>query len=88
MSGARHENTMTPPPSGLANAAASQCQEMMARTRLYQGGRLELEVFQAADISEYLATVKNPSGMGDPIGAARCGSSTVGPAHALRAGRR
>jgi hypothetical protein len=54
MSGARHEDTMTPP-SGLANAAASQSREMMAHTRLYRGGRLELEGFPAADISEYLA---------------------------------
>jgi len=60
---------MTPPPSGLANAAGSQCQEMVAastirqirptrcqaRTRLYRDGRLELEGFPVADISEYLA---------------------------------
>jgi magnesium transporter len=57
------------PPSGLANAAGSQCQEMVAasticqisptrcqaRTRLYRDGRLELEGFPVADISDYLA---------------------------------
>jgi magnesium transporter len=42
------------PPSGVANAA-SQRREMMAHTRLYRGGRLELEGFPAADISEYMA---------------------------------
>ena len=60
---------MIPPPSGLANAAGSQRQEMVAasiicqisptrcqaRTRLYQDGRLELEGFPVADISDYLA---------------------------------
>jgi magnesium transporter len=60
---------MTPPPSGLANAAGAQGQEMVAapticqisptrcqaRTRLYRGGKLELEGFPVADISEYLA---------------------------------
>ena len=60
---------MTPPPSGLASAAASQDQEMVAasticqisptrcqaRTRLYRDGRLELEGFPVADISDYLA---------------------------------
>ncbi len=59
---------MTPPPSGLANAAGSQRQEMVAassicqisptrcqaRTRLYRDGRLELQGFPVADISEYL----------------------------------
>jgi magnesium transporter len=58
---------MTPPPSGLANAAGSPRQEMaassicqasptrcQARTRLYRAGRLELEGFPVADISEYL----------------------------------
>ena len=57
------------PPSGLANAAGSQRQEIVAgsticqisptrcqaRTRLYRDGRLELEGFPVADISEYLA---------------------------------
>ena len=60
---------MIPPPSGLANAAGSQRQEMVAassicqisptrcqaRTRLYRDGRLELQGFPVADISEYLA---------------------------------
>ncbi len=60
---------MTPPPSGLTNAAGLQYQEMaaasavcqvsptrcQARTRLYRDGRLELEGFPVADISEYLA---------------------------------
>ena len=60
---------MTPPPSGLANAAGSLRQEMaaassicqisptrcQARTRLYRDGRLELQGFPVADISEYLA---------------------------------
>jgi magnesium transporter len=60
---------MTPPPSGLANAAGSQREEMaaassicqisptrcQAQTRLYRDGRLELEGFPVADISEYLA---------------------------------
>jgi magnesium transporter len=59
---------MTPPPSGLANAAGSLGREMaassicqisptrcQARTRLYRDGRLELEGFPVADISEYLA---------------------------------
>jgi len=60
---------MTPPPSGLANSAGSLRQEMaaaftismasptrcQARTRLYRDGRLELEGFPVADISEYLA---------------------------------
>ena len=60
---------MTPPPSGLANAAGSLRQEMaaasaicqisptrcQARTRLYRDGRLELEGFPVADIREYLA---------------------------------
>jgi magnesium transporter len=59
---------MTPPSSGIANAASSECQEMQAastvcqvsptrcqaRTRLYRDGRLELEGFPVADISEYL----------------------------------
>jgi magnesium transporter len=52
MSGARHEDPMTPP-SGCANAA-SQRREMTARTRLYRGGRLELEGFPARDIGAYL----------------------------------
>ena len=60
---------MTPPPSGLANAAGSLRQEMaaassicqisptrcQARTRLYRDGKLELEGFPVADISDYLA---------------------------------
>jgi magnesium transporter len=60
---------MIPPPSGLTNAAGSLRQEMaaassicqisptrcQARTRLYRDGRLELEGFPVADISEYLA---------------------------------
>ena len=60
---------MTPPPSGLASAAGSRDQEMVAasticqisptrcqaRTRLYRDGKLELEGFPVADISEYLA---------------------------------
>jgi len=59
---------MTPPPSGLANAAGSPGQEMaaassicqigptrcQARTRLYRDGKLELEGFPVADISDYL----------------------------------
>ena len=59
---------MIPPPSGLANAAGSQREEMVAassicqisptrcqaRTRLYRDGRLELQGFPVADISEYL----------------------------------
>src|SRR6266568_6448005 len=59
---------MTPPPSGIADAAGSQGQDMaaassicqisptrcQARTRLYRDGRLELEGFPVADISEYL----------------------------------
>jgi len=59
---------MTPPPSGLANASGSLRQEMaaastipmasptrcQARTRLYRDGRLELEGFPVADISEHL----------------------------------
>jgi magnesium transporter len=62
-------NTMTPPPAGRANAAgplrqetaaaSSICQisstRCQARTRLYRDGRLELEGFPVADISEYLA---------------------------------
>jgi magnesium transporter len=62
---------MTPPPSpGVANAAGSQPQGMVAaaatvcqisptrcqaRTRLYRDGKLELEGFPVADISDYLA---------------------------------
>ena len=60
---------MTPPPSGLANAAGSLRQEMaaassiclisptrcQARTRLYRDGRLELEGFPVADISDHLS---------------------------------
>jgi magnesium transporter len=60
---------MTSPPSGPTNAAGSQSQETaaasaicqisptrcQARTRLYRDGRLELEGFPVADISEYLA---------------------------------
>jgi magnesium transporter len=59
---------MTSPPSGLANAAGSWRQEMaaasicqisptrcQARTRLYRDGKLELEGFPVADISDYLA---------------------------------
>ena len=60
---------MNPPPSGLANAAGSLRQEMAAassicqisptrcraRTRLYRDGKLELEGFPVADISDYLA---------------------------------
>jgi hypothetical protein len=56
---------------GAANAAGPQGQEMVAasticqvsptrcqaRTRLYRGGRLELEGFPVADISDYLADV-------------------------------
>jgi hypothetical protein len=67
---------MTPPPSGLAYAAGSQCQEMVAtsaigqisparcqaRTRLYRDGKLELEGFPVADISEYLADESVTSG--------------------------
>ena len=59
---------MTPPPSGLANAAGSLRREMaaassicqisptrcQARTRLYRDGKLELEGFPVADISDYL----------------------------------
>ena len=59
---------MTPPPSSLANAAGSLRQEMaaassigqisptrcQARTRLYRDGKLELEGFPVADISDYL----------------------------------
>ena len=62
---------MTSPPSGVVNAAGSQGQEMVAasticqvsptqcqaRTRLYRAGRLELEGFPVADISDYLADV-------------------------------
>ena len=62
---------MTPPPSGVADAAGSQGQEMpaasticqvsptrcQARTRLYRDGRLELEGFPVADISDYLSDV-------------------------------
>jgi hypothetical protein len=33
---------MTPPPSGRTNAAGSQCRDMVAPTRLYRDGRLEL----------------------------------------------
>jgi len=58
-----------PPPSGLANAAGSPGQQMVAasascqvsptryqaRTRLYRDGRLELEGFPVAGIGEYLA---------------------------------
>ncbi len=59
---------MTPPPSGLVNAAGSLRQEMaassicqisptrcQARTRLYRDGKLELEGFPVAYISDYLA---------------------------------
>ena len=60
---------MTPPPSGLANAAGSLRLQMaaassicqisptrcQARTRLYRDGKLELEGFPVADISDYLA---------------------------------
>ena len=60
---------MTPPPSGLANAAGSPRLQMaaapsicqisptrcQARTRLYRDGKLELEGFPVADISDYLA---------------------------------
>jgi magnesium transporter len=60
---------MTPPPSGLVNAAGSLrhgvpaasaiCQvsptRCQARTRLYRDGRLELEGFPVADISDHLA---------------------------------
>lgn len=59
---------MTLPPSGLANAAGSLRQEMAGassicqisptraqmRTRLYRDGKLELEGFPVADISDYL----------------------------------
>jgi magnesium transporter len=59
---------MTPPPSGLAKAAAPLRREMavsssicqisptrcQARTRLYRDGKLELEGFPVADISDYL----------------------------------
>jgi magnesium transporter len=40
--------------TGLADAAASPGREMMACTRLYRDGALELEGFPVADISEYL----------------------------------
>ena len=60
---------MTSPPPGLANTAGSLRQEMaaassvcqisptrcQARTRLYRDGKLELEGFPVADISDYLA---------------------------------
>jgi magnesium transporter len=60
---------MTSPPPGLANTAGSLGQEMaaassicqisptrcQARTRLYRNGKLELESFPVADISDYLA---------------------------------
>src|ERR1700757_3285581 len=60
---------MTAPPTGVANAAGPQGQDMVAastvcqvsptrcqaRTRLYRDGRLELEGFPVADISDYLA---------------------------------
>ena len=60
---------MIPPPFGLANAAPSQREETpaasticpitptrcQARTRLYRDGKLELDGFPVADISEYLA---------------------------------
>ena len=59
---------MTPPPSGLANAAGSPRRETaassicqisptrcQARTRLYRDGKLELEGFPVDDISDYLA---------------------------------
>jgi len=60
---------MTPPPPGLPSAAGSRRQEIeaasaicqisptrcQARTRLYRDGKLELEGFPVADISEYLA---------------------------------
>jgi hypothetical protein len=46
---------MTPPSSGLANAAGAQRREVTAHTRLYRGGKLVLEGFPAADISEHLA---------------------------------
>ena len=59
---------MTSPPSGLARAAGPLRREMaaassicqisptrcQARTRLYRGGRLELEGFPAGDIGAYL----------------------------------
>jgi Mg2+ and Co2+ transporter CorA len=62
---------MTSPPSGVADAAGSQGQDTVAAstvcqvsptrcqacTRLYRGGRLELEGFPVADISDYLADV-------------------------------
>jgi hypothetical protein len=68
---------MTPPPSGLANAADSLHQEMAAassvcqisptrcraRTRLYRDGRLEFEGFLVADISDHLSDdYGHPSG--------------------------
>jgi Mg2+ and Co2+ transporter CorA len=60
---------MTSPPPGLANTAGSLRQKMaaassicqisptrcQARTRLYRDGKLELEGFPVADISDYLA---------------------------------
>ena len=60
---------MTPPPSGLRNAAGSPRQELaaassicqvsstrcQARTRLYRDGALELEGFPVADISDHLS---------------------------------
>jgi Mg2+ and Co2+ transporter CorA len=60
---------MTSPPSGLATTAGSLRREMaaassicqisptrcQARTRLYRDGKLELEGFPVADISDYLA---------------------------------
>jgi hypothetical protein len=60
---------MTSPPPGLANTAGSLRQEVaaassicqigptrcQARTRLYWDGKLELEGFPVADISDYLA---------------------------------
>ena len=67
---------MTLPPSGLANAAGSLRQEMAGassicqisptraqmRTRLYRDGKLELEGFPVADISDYLGDDRSPSG--------------------------
>src|ERR1700745_797390 len=68
-------NTMTSPPPGVPAAAGSQGQDMVAastvcqvsptrcqaRTRLYRDGRLELEGFPIADISDYLADVSVPA---------------------------
>src|SRR6201987_1561423 len=65
---------MTPPPPGLPSAAGSRGPEIgaasaicqisptrcQARTRLYRDGRLELEGFPVADISDHLADESVP----------------------------